>query len=135
MKHVGIKVFVIVLLVLGLPNLLDSVFSKKSSYAGSGRTGYSYYSGSGNSYNSGSGYSRSSTPKATSAPPKATSAAPKATAAPTEKPAAKSRSKKNASSKDPYDAASYAHPEDFYYDHYHDFWDYEEAEEYWEDHQ
>jgi len=23
------------------------------------------------------------------------------------------------------------HPDDFYYDHYDDFWDYEEAEDYW----
>jgi len=35
---------------------------------------------------------------------------------------------------DPYDAKSYSHPEDFYYDYYDDFWDYEDAEDYWEDH-
>lgn len=38
-------------------------------------------------------------------------------------------------SDDPYEAGSYGHPDDFYYDHYDDFWDYEEAEEYWNDHQ
>ena len=52
----------------------------------------------------------------------------------------KSSSSKNSSSKkstkddDPYDAKSYAHPDDLYYDYPDDFWDYEDAEEYWEDH-
>lgn len=32
---------------------------------------------------------------------------------------------------DPYDASEYNDPEDFYYDNYDDFWDYEEAEDYW----
>lgn len=35
--------------------------------------------------------------------------------------------------KDEYDAHEYADPEDFYEDHYDDFWDYEDAEDYWED--
>jgi hypothetical protein len=35
---------------------------------------------------------------------------------------------------DPYNASSYRHPDDFYYDHYDDFWDYEDAEDYWERH-
>ena len=34
---------------------------------------------------------------------------------------------------DPYDASSYAHPEDFYDWYYDDFWDYEDAEDYWEE--
>ena len=38
-------------------------------------------------------------------------------------------------SSDPYDAKSYAHPDDLYYDHSDDFWDYEDAEDYWEEHQ
>ena len=38
-------------------------------------------------------------------------------------------------SSDPYDAKSYAHPDDFYYDNYDDFWDYEDAEEYCDQHQ
>ena len=44
--------------------------------------------------------------------------------------------KKKSSSKtdDPYDAASYKHPEDFYEAYRDDFWDYEDAEEYWESH-
>ena len=36
---------------------------------------------------------------------------------------------------DPYDAKGFMNPDDFYYAHYDDFWDYDEAEEYWEDHQ
>ena len=39
------------------------------------------------------------------------------------------------SSSDPYDAKSYYHPEDLYYDYPDDFWDYEDAEDYWEEHQ
>ena len=38
------------------------------------------------------------------------------------------------SSSDPYQAKDYAHPDDFYYDYYDDFWDYEDAEDYWERH-
>ena len=61
------------------------------------------------------------------------------------KPASSNTSKSSASSKykssssakksfDPYDAKSYAHPEDFYYDNYDDFWDYEDAEDYYNEH-
>ena len=32
---------------------------------------------------------------------------------------------------DPFDAKDYVHADDFYYDHYDDFFDFEEAEEYW----
>ena len=35
---------------------------------------------------------------------------------------------------DPYDAADYYDPEDFYYDHYDDFFDYDEAEDYFYEH-
>lgn len=35
---------------------------------------------------------------------------------------------------DPYNASDYSHPEDFYYDYYDDFWDYEDAEDYWDEH-
>ena len=38
------------------------------------------------------------------------------------------------SSSDPYQAKDYAHPDDFYYDYRDDFWDYEDAEDYWERH-
>lgn len=46
----------------------------------------------------------------------------------------KSSDKKDSSKKkssDPYNASNYLHPDDFYYDYYDDFWDYEDAEEYW----
>ena len=42
-------------------------------------------------------------------------------------------STKKKSSSDPYHASDYAHPDDFYYDYYDDFWDYEDAEDYWEE--
>ena len=118
MNKTGIKVFVVTVAVVGLLNVLSSLSSGKSSASGSRRSGYSYSSGSGRS-------GGSSAPKATSAP-KAISA-PKATAKP--------RSKQSSASGDPFDAASYSHPDDFYYDHFNDFWDYEDAEEYWEAHQ
>ena len=35
---------------------------------------------------------------------------------------------------DAYDVNDYAHPDDFYYDHYDDFWDYEDAEDYYYEH-
>ena len=38
------------------------------------------------------------------------------------------------STSDPYQAKDYAHPDDFYYDYRDDFWDYEDAEDYWERH-
>ena len=38
-------------------------------------------------------------------------------------------------SSDPYVAKSYAHPDDFYYDYRDDFWDYENAEDYFNEHQ
>lgn len=39
--------------------------------------------------------------------------------------------KKPSTNKDPYGANEFAHPDDFYYDHVDDFWDYEEAEDYY----
>jgi|GEM_PF-1731943 len=55
---------------------------------------------------------------------------PSRTSNPTPRPTKPSSSstKKN---DDPYHAKDYMHPDDFYYDHYDDFWDYEEAEDYW----
>ena len=47
----------------------------------------------------------------------------------------KSRSGKvSDSSSDPFHASDYAHPEDFYDWYKDDFWDYEDAEDYWEEH-
>lgn len=45
-----------------------------------------------------------------------------------------SKSSGSKSTGDPYHAKDYMHPEDFYEFYYDDFWDYEEAEEYWEKH-
>ena len=45
--------------------------------------------------------------------------------------------KKSSSSKkksDPYNVYDYSDPEDFYYDNYDDFWEYEEAEDYFNEH-
>ena len=55
-----------------------------------------------------------------------------ATPRPTKKPAARSTPKPR--SNDPYHAGDYLHPDDFYYDNRDDFWDYEDAEDYWEKH-
>ena len=47
------------------------------------------------------------------------------------KPGAKTSQSKRTN--DPYHAKDYVHPDDFYYDYYDDFWDYEDAEDYWEE--
>ena len=46
----------------------------------------------------------------------------------------KSSSKSKSTSSDPYDAKSYAHPDDLYYDYPDEFWDYEDAEDYYNKH-
>lgn len=65
--------------------------------------------------------------------PASTQSTPKpvATPRPTTKP---TPSPSTNPSSDPYNASDYAHPDDFYYDYYDDFWDYEDAEDYWEAH-
>lgn len=45
-----------------------------------------------------------------------------------------SSSRSKSSLSDPYDAKTYAHLDDFYYDYSDDFWDYEDAEDYWNEH-
>ena len=45
-----------------------------------------------------------------------------------------SKSSTSKKSSDPYDAKSYVHPDDFFYDYYDDFWDYEDAEDYYYEH-
>ncbi|MBQ7653829.1 MAG: hypothetical protein IJS17_02020 [Clostridia bacterium] len=42
--------------------------------------------------------------------------------------------KKRPSDYDPYNAKSYSNEEDFYFDHYDDFFDYYDAEDYYNDH-
>ncbi len=47
------------------------------------------------------------------------------------------KNKKSSSTKkkeDPYNVNDYSDPEDFYYDNYDDFWEYEEAEDYYNEH-
>lgn len=47
------------------------------------------------------------------------------------KSSSKSSGRKN---DDPYNAKDYVHPDDFYYDYFDDFIDFEEAEDYWNEH-
>lgn len=121
MKQNGLNVFLAVVVILGLFNLISPLFSSNSDSRRSGTRR------SGSDYSSGRTYSGGSSSKTNATTPKATRAVPKATTPRSTKP--------SSASNDPFDAASYPHPDDFYYDHYHDFWDYEDAEEYWENHQ
>ena len=77
-----------------------------------------------------------STDKVSSAPTVTPTVKPTKTPTPQKTPVpTKKASSEYETDDDPYDAKDYAHPDDFYYDHYDDFWEYEEAEEYWEDNQ
>ena len=58
----------------------------------------------------------------------------KPSAAQTQTPAAQPRYTGGSDSSDPCDASAYSEADDFYYDHPDDFYDYEDAEEYWEAH-
>ena len=93
----------------------------KSSYNGTSR---SSYSSSSRSYSS--GYNSSSNSKAYSSTKPSSGSTVKSYSG---------NSSKSKSTSDPYDAKSYAHPDDLYYDHPDDFWDYADAEEYWEEQQ
>ena len=53
---------------------------------------------------------------------------------PTATPGRTTTTQRSSSNIDPYYAKDYSHPDDFYYDYYDDFLDYEDAEEYWEEH-
>ncbi len=60
----------------------------------------------------------------------------KATTSPTPTSTPKRSSTTTTANKDdPYNAGDYSDPDDFYFDHYDDFWDFEDAEDYWEDYQ
>ena len=97
----------------------SSSTSGKYSYSRS----YKSYSGS-SSKSGGSAYSYQS---------KTTSSAVQPT---TKKPTYKSYSSKSKSSRfeDEYSAKDYVDADDFYYDHYDDFYDYEDAEDYYNEH-
>ncbi len=117
----GVIVWAIVIAVfIVIINAINSSGSTKSSYTGGVRHNSSYYSSQ--SYSSRS--SGSTKPSASTQPTS------------TNKTSSGSSSKKTNSEKsDEFDARDYAHPDDFYYDHRDDFIDFEEAEDYWEDHQ
>ncbi len=74
-------------------------------------------------------------PLPTPTPGPALKPTPRPTAKPTPKPTPKRTPRPTARSrkKDEYNAGDYLHPDDFYYDHYDDFWDFEDAEDYWEE--
>lgn len=98
--------------------------SSSSRYSGS------YYS-YGTSYST---HSKSSYSSSSKSYPNASSGS-KPASSNTSKSSASSKYKSSSSTKkssDPYVAKSYAHPDDFYYDNRDDFWDYEDAEEYWD---
>ena len=64
MKHMGIKLFVIVIVIMGLCNALSSLLFRKTSSSNSSRSGFSYYSRTKNN--------EGLTPKSTSKPSKPT---------------------------------------------------------------
>lgn len=101
--------------------------SSSSRYSGS-------YHSYGTSYSTHSKSSYSSSSKSNSS----ASSGSKHASSNTSKSSASSKYKSSSSAKqssDPYDAKSYAQPEDFYYDNRDDFWDYEDAEDYFIEHQ
>jgi len=60
---------------------------------------------------------------------------PRPTARPTPQPTKKPSTSSGRSYADPYNARDYSDPDDFYFDYYDDFFDYEDAEDYWYEHQ
>ena len=95
--------------------------SNKSSYSYSHSHSYKSYSGSSSKSNS----------SANSYHSKTESSSVQST---TKKSTYKSYSSKSSKSADEYNAKDYADADDFYYDHYDDFYDYEDAEDYYNDH-
>ena len=92
--------------------------SRYSSSNHSYSTSYSFYSSSSKSYSNASSGSKHASSN-------------------TSKSSASSKYKSSSSTKkssDPYDVKSYAHPDDFYYDNRVDFRDYEDAEDYYNEH-
>ena len=102
------------------------------------KSGPSRYSSSNHSYGmSYSFYSKSSYSSSSKSYSNASSGS-KPASSNTSKSLSSSKYKSSSSAKkssDPYDAKSYAHPDDFYYDNRDDFWDYEDAEDYFNEHQ
>ena len=122
----GCSFWLIIIIILALAlSALGSCGKSSSKYSsGSYRSSYSTFShtSTSRSNNSGRSYSGSSSSS-------------KSYSSSSSKPysgySLSSKSKSTLS--DPYDAKSYAHPENLYYDYPDDFWDYEDAEDYWEE--
>ena len=112
---------VIILLALGFFSLLGSC--GKSSTSKYSRSSYS------SSYSSNRSYSNSSSTY------KSSFSSKPSTYSSGNSYGGYSGTRSKTSSSDPYNAKSYAHPDDLYYDYPDDFWEYEDAEEYWEEHQ
>ncbi len=73
-------------------------------------------------------------PKYTPRPSYAPRSTPRTTPTPTPHPVPSYRVGTVSPTGDPYHVEDYVHPDDFYYEYWDDFSDYEEAEEYWEEH-
>ena len=112
---------VAILIILGV--LCACGKSNKSSYSGSYRSNVSS-SNNNRSYSS----SRASSSRSISSGYSSGNSSSRSTGTYS---AYSSTSKSKSSSSDPYDAKSYAHPDDLYYDYPDEFWDYEDAEDYW----
>lgn len=116
----AVLIFIVIFLLGVFGSCSKSSPSRYSSSNHSYGTSYSTHSKSSNSSSSKSYFSALSGGKPASSD--------------TSKSLSSSKYKSSSSAKkssDPYDAKSYAHPDDFYYDNYDDFRDYEDAEEYW----
>ena len=114
---------VIICIVIAVVSLFGSCSESSSkSYLSGYRSSYSssYGSSRSNSSSYGSGTSSNSKPYSSSS---------------SKSSGYSSSSKSKNTLSDPYDAKSYAHPEDLYYDYPDDFWDYKDAEDYWDEHQ
>ena len=116
--------------IIAVAVILLSVFgscsnNNRKSYTSS-RSSYSTSSSASSSRKSYSGSSSNSYQS------KTTSSAVQST---TKKSTYKSYSSKSSKTEDEYIAKDYVDADDFYYDHYDDFYDYEDAEDYWEEHQ
>ena len=76
----------------------------------------------------------SSAPRSTAAPRTSSTPRPTVTPRPAVTPRPSRRPAATPGASDPYDVHDYSHPDDFYYDHRDDFLDYEDAEDYFNDH-
>lgn len=130
---IGLAVVLVLLFIIG--SIGASCDNSKSRYYGyatsSYRTSNSYSS---KNYNSSSNKSNTSSSKSyNSSSKKSSSSSSKSPSSKTSYSKSYSSSKKS-SKNDEYNAKDYVDPEDFYDDHYDDFFDYEDAEDYYYEH-